>query len=702
VRIISKCRASRHPAPLPVLILAWAAISVLPAAAALAQSGGTIGTRDIRVTATRAEESIFDVPMTVNVITSEEIERQPYSNIVDILANVPGLENEETGHEGYGTARIGIRGEAVQRTLILIDGVRVQSGKAHETGSAAGMPFITADQIERIEVIKGPASVLYGPEAIGGAINIITKKGGGDKPLTFGLRGNWDSNTEGHNLTASLFGRTGGFNYRAGATTMKAHGRRIGHNNTLPVTATGRSASRSNAVYDNRYYIAQLGYDWDGNSINVTFDRYENSSDIQESRNFPLNERDGLTASLSLRNLAPNLARLQVTSSLQALKAVTSWNYGLGNETNKHRAWQTTVQTDWVLGSHFVIAGVDLVLDDVSKDWALSPSYPGYGTSAKPGSVEAEMLTLGIFAQDEWSFADGWRLIFGARNTWVDGKTTGSTGRLGPITALPRDNSRKDSRFVVNAGVVFTGIEDVALRANWSQGYRYPTMTQLFTAHSSGRGNAGDGITYPNPNLKPETSNNFEIGARMAKGGFTGDLAVFYSMAKNYIVSEDNCWEVGLICTNPDDNTYANRDEANTYGVELQLAYTFFDLRLTPYLNATHIHREEVTDGTKNKFTGVPPLRGRVGLRWDADLGESFTLYTDLYSNWSFQNRSSATDVAPEWATANLTVGVAGGTGHKYDVSLNLRNITDELYSLRRSSSYAYGRQIILSAGVEW
>jgi hemoglobin/transferrin/lactoferrin receptor protein len=142
-------------------------------------SDATIRVHSIMVTVNRVLQDLMDVPETVNVITADEIERSPYSTITELLAQVPGVSTDNSSAAIAGAERISIRGETSGRTLILIDGIKAVD-KDYDDNSV----LIDLSQVERIEIIKGPASVLYGSSGIGGVINIITKKGG-DKPIGF-------------------------------------------------------------------------------------------------------------------------------------------------------------------------------------------------------------------------------------------------------------------------------------------------------------------------------------------------------------------------------------------------------------------------------------------------------------------------------------------------------------------------------------
>lgn len=135
---------------------------------------GTRVLEDVVVSATRTLTSVSKLGSSVTVITSEEIEDRQQTQVIDVLRSVPGLSVVQTGPKG-GTVSIFMRGTENRHTLVLVDGVEFRD--ATQTGANADLRNLTTDNIERIEVVKGPQSVLYGSDAIGGVINIITRKG---------------------------------------------------------------------------------------------------------------------------------------------------------------------------------------------------------------------------------------------------------------------------------------------------------------------------------------------------------------------------------------------------------------------------------------------------------------------------------------------------------------------------------------------
>ena len=133
------------------------------------------------VTATRIETPIEEIASSVMVISSHEIERKQKATVLEVLKGLPGLDVVQNGGVG-GTTSIFIRGANSEHTLVMIDGVEVNDSIS--PGRSYDFAHLTVDNIERIEVIRGPQSTLYGSDAIGGVVHIITKKGEG-KPKFF-------------------------------------------------------------------------------------------------------------------------------------------------------------------------------------------------------------------------------------------------------------------------------------------------------------------------------------------------------------------------------------------------------------------------------------------------------------------------------------------------------------------------------------
>ena len=133
-----------------------------------AESGDTMV-----VTASATEQNLKDAPASISVITQEDLQRKPVQNLKDVLRDVPGVQLTSEGDNRKG---VSIRGLDSSYTLILIDGKRVNSRNAVFRHNDFDLNWVPVDAIERIEVVRGPMSSLYGSDALGGVVNIITKK----------------------------------------------------------------------------------------------------------------------------------------------------------------------------------------------------------------------------------------------------------------------------------------------------------------------------------------------------------------------------------------------------------------------------------------------------------------------------------------------------------------------------------------------
>lgn len=236
-------------------------------------------------------------------------------------------------------------------------------------------------------------------------------------------------------------------------------------------------------------------------------------------------------------------------------------------------------------------------------------------------------------------------------------------------------DDRTESKLLGSVGLVYRPFENGAFRANWSQGFRSPTMQELFITTSTGE------MQYGNPNLKPEESDNFEIGFRWDDGALAADFAVFYTMADNYIETQK------VIKPNPTGRpnisyTFQNIAQATTYGSDLSLAY-LIDGTYEPYVNLTYLVREYEIDGKSSKNNGTPRWSGNAGLRY---YGSTFNV--DGYAK--FADNSKNDDIAESsyigaynlagFVTWNLAVSAHFGSNDQFTAYAALENIFDKKY----------------------
>ena len=442
-----------------------------------------VTTEDVKVTASRVEQELMDVNMSVSVITADDIAHSEARTIGDLLKDVPGVQINSDG--GQGMKRAQIRGEDSFRTLVMIDGQKIAEHK-----SMSGSPMlIDPSMVERIEVIKGPASVLYGSDAIGGAINIITKKGG-NKPFEAEVSAGMDNASNGKTAAASIYGGINGWHYRLGLAHESGDNLR---------TPAGKAPYTEFSSFGANGYLA---YDISENAtVGMTLDHFDmdfmSGSMLPGYSNFFVNvpkwKRDKVGIFTDIKNINEYLTRIRVDAFYQTSNkqmqnhiAVTGMPFMIDNfADNDLDQYGISIQTDWQLGeNNYLVAGYEFNYDDLdatSSVLAVAPRNMGMGMGmgiqkgtyyTSSGIYQGSMSTHAVFASMESMLPYDLTLTYGARYTYVKtdmdksyGVKTyaqGSNASKGPIvTSTP--GSQHNDRVVFNAGISYSGIDDLAL-----------------------------------------------------------------------------------------------------------------------------------------------------------------------------------------------------------------------------------------------
>lgn len=700
---------------------------------ALANTAPVVQAQDVMVTATRSEKALADVNMSVSVVTSEDIARAGYTkSVADLLeTTVPGLRVRNDGSQGLD--RITMRGEDAFRTLVMVNGQRITEQK-----SMSGAPvLIDPSQVERIEVIRGPASVLYGSDAIGGAVNIITKKGA-DKPVSATVSAGFDGAADGKDGSASISGSSNGWNWRLGVA---------GKDYGLLDTPIGKA---EHTEFKSKSADAFLSYDIDPDkTIGLTLSHYDldfwtGDQSVSNPDNFwvhvPEWKRTRGAIFGEFKNISDTLSRVRidlsqernakkmdnhVVSNIDASTVMKQFmpklpflNVPSGNlhdvtvdnfTDNTTDTTALSIQTDWnISDNHFLIAGYELSYDKLKANSTshiqangigveitglgktMDGKWTGDATVPVANKYEGDQTRHSIFLAMESTFSDDWVANYGVRYTWVKSNmdihkesTKGAVDltKLGmppidismpmPIGGSSESVDSSDGKAVFNAGLSYNGFDNLSLRANYSQGYRAPILQELFIDSLM-----GGRFTYANPNLKPETTDNFELGARYQDSGLMVDAAVFYSEADNYITAV----QFG------DPNTpmfhYDNIAKAKTLGFEMTSSLRMGDFE--PYTSVTLLSREYEQDGDTSKKTGTPKASARIGVRyfttameadWNADL---YAVTQTKSEEYDFKNKTTSSYAG--FTTFNLTGGVAFGPDKAYRLDAGIYNIGDKLY----------------------
>ncbi|MDY0308300.1 MAG: TonB-dependent receptor [Castellaniella sp.] len=691
--------------------LTLASSLLLAAGAASAQDASpphTTWLDTITVTGTRTETSVMHNPASVSVVGQDQLERQAPESIADLVRDVPGVEVVDASAPGM--KRLRIRGESSHRVTILVDGQEITDHSDY------GTPILVDPaNVERIDVIRGPASVLYGAKAIGGVVNIITKRGA-PRPIQLETGTSYYSGTRGWQGWAAVSGTVGDFDYRLSGSADRHHDRAVPNGR---YTQDGRLDGSS---YRDSDLALHLGYTF-GTHRNhylalkaeqhiLSTDSWTDPGYLQGPiRDFriELPKRDLRKIGLyyDARDLSPVVRKIHVDAYRQTVdrlfenrvevQPVFFMNVkNTATSDDRNLNYGGTAQVDLALHpDHYTIVGAQYLMDDLdTRKNSITTTrrtipFPSTTVKRHPTHTRASIQTASLYAQDAWSFAQDFKLTAGLRYYHVRSSLDETTN-----TALAGQGDRTTGRLVKSLGLTWNGLAHTTLRALYSEGYTTPTLMQLYSDTTAGSGSP----TRANPDLKPETSQNYELGARYQHAGVVLDAAVFYTQAKDYI-STTSCVSAGTCPPGhaASDRTYINADRADTHGIELAAEYALPGTGFTPYVSGAWTRRELKYARYSTRDSGVPAFSGRTGVRYDTTLYGA-DVWADLFvrAATAIRQAENAThsERLPGWGTLNLAFGGTHGKDRKVQVSVQFNNILDKEYRSAFDSLPGTGRNV--------
>lgn len=433
--------------------------------------------QEIVITANRLKNQKVDTPADVTVITSQQISDRGYRTVTDALEDVPGARVMQSGVGAY-ESHIMLNGD--ERVLVLVDGRRFNNSMgsmAKSTFDAHTLPPV--DMIERIEVVKGGASTLYGADAVGGVINIITKipeETTGKIRVGYGSWGNQD-------LGLSVGGKVDKNGIQVAASRNKASYFKYKDTNG----DTKKWPGQSNYTQDN--ISLKLTHDFtesDGLTLNYDYSIMEGNNPYSVNSYFP-SQLDKKTNNVGLRydwnRDAKNSGYLQTYRNYYSY-----FNQGSMDETD----WGIEGQQNFVLSDTNTLVGGLEYRDAKAHNEVSYKGKKGYNNKA-------------VFLQDQWQFAPTWQLNTGVRYD---------------------DHSRSGNRTTGSAAINKKFSKDSNAYFSWNQVFRTPTIDDLYYFVDYGMW----GKYVGNENLKAETGNVYSLGYNFKADPKTDvGISAFYS-----------------------------------------------------------------------------------------------------------------------------------------------------------------------------
>jgi outer membrane receptor for ferrienterochelin and colicin len=581
-------------------------VSFLLAGAGWAEQKSTQKLDDIVVTATKTPKKLENVPAVVTIIGPEEVEATPARTVGDLLADLPGVFPAEPQGVGVVTPQnVTMRGNGFSgHTLVLLDGQRINNPSTDYTY----LTTMPVRAIERIEVIRGPFSALYGSSASGGIVNIITKDGGSRTHMEPWTRaGDFGRHDYGLDAGAVLGDFSIGLfvdhknadNYYLYDDMGLDDTNRDYEHNRLHAKLTGTLGEATRLSLSGGTIDAETGY---GIGENIGIERYQ---DLQQSYlNFQVTSR--LTGKLELKGQFDWLTASHEYHGETLVNVVTfppppRFNYQSSvNDTDSDR-YHADMTLNWYLSSgHTLTLGAETIRTQMEKSIRHADTGELLEVQGRPGEVNDEDDTLySVYAQHDWMILDSLELVIGAR--FDDYESFGS--ELSPKATL-RWQYTPGGNLKLSAG----------------KGFRAPNVSQLYSVPWS----ISPLIVYQgNPDLEAETLWSYEVSLEQyaLEKKFFFRLTPYYTDAENFITSvrePDPLNPSGQIMY-PD-----NVDEVEIKGADVEITYNLIQA-LTLVANYNY---NETRDGkTDEILDGYPRNSGSLGFRGNYAIADDWRLF---------------------------------------------------------------------------
>ncbi len=665
-------------------------ITILLEPAAIPVSGVT-------VTASRSEEDVFSTPTPVSVTTDEEFGGKNFASTADLLKEEPGVLVQKTTH-GHGTPIL--RGQIGKDVLLLFNGIRLNNS-TFRSGGNQYMNTIDQESLEKIEVVRGPSSVLYGSDALGGAVNMITARlplseSGMNRWADFSLH--YSSADIGRSANLSSFVASEEIAVNMGGTYKRIGDLRAGEpkGRQDPTGWTEFSLNGRAEYSPNERHHLNLSLMTVRQDDVPRYDKYE-SGDFEAYIYDPQN-RDLVSAGYEMTPKSGLVKRVKIDLSYQAeLEGKTTRK--TGSETTSLSENDLTkrgglLQIDISPAeTHSMTAGFETYFERLATE--AYDINDGERTVERPEYPNGSRYTSGgVFIQDRFTLLPRLSVTTGARYSYFKAKSDLEQ----PFGYFEQDYSD----FTGALSMSFKPDDNVNLIAGVSRGFRAPNLNDLVVLKYS-----SSGVDAPSTSLDPEETINIELGAKLKGNRFRGELFVYQTRLRNLIDRRPGTYN-GLTFFDENSNgikdagefdIYQNRNvgEGRIIGFETAgSAWITGSAQVRGNLFWTWGENETVDE----PLSRIPPLMGMTAIRYYTDDNRWIEFFVRAAGS---QRRLSQRDIddtripedgTPSWATVNLRFETSF---HPFTLNITAENILDASYREHGSGIHAPGRNILVS-----
>lgn len=664
-----------------------------------AESAQQVQTRDVVVTASRTEQLIKDTPASVEVVTREDIEKMGAENLAQALKLATGINIMENGMVGQ---QVSLRGMKTNQTLIMIDGRRIRTEETDQTANFYELQRIDMNNVERVEIVRGATSSLYGADAMGGVINIITRTP--DKEQ-ISVSGDWTSKQSdvGFRYASGKLDRWDfslsykHAKYRQINTDSSSIGTTSGMLpnmltnpiSLVPYTKVDNTSTNSSNMYgDKHYFNFKADYDFDKNKkLTLFFDYMREGLKSQENSTggstytfqtvvqTPFNPAGPAQSFTLNKNSTKNIYydNVKMGGGITYSGKDSKGNYKISYSYEELKKDQDTY-TNNVLSDHDTMKFSQNILDGQRTMQLGDKNILTYGAEYRTQGLDSTRIGNGFigtnkvpgykstnywaaYVQDEYMPDDKWILIPSVRYD---------------------HNDQFGGKFTYKFGTTYNMSNSSRLKFNIGTSYRAPNLSELYMNWTKNPTSSMVVNIKGNPNLKPETATNFDISLETEKGKNTSKFTYYLNKIKNLIdfdtvVGENNNYNAD----------YVNVGKATIQGIELDTTQKFdehFSLRGTyNYIDA----KDDVED---TRLTGRARHTTSLQLQYNnAKSGVYATLWNDWYADYLYassahgSNGSSKADYSGSSLNFVISKKLANDSNVYFGVDNILNTDTDVL-----------------------
>ncbi len=512
---------------------------------------------EIVVTATLTKKTVFDAPQPVTVLNQEKIEKTAPNNVSELLPELPGTDIVGVGANHGRPVIRGLRG---QRILLLSDGIRLSNSR--RTQAFGEIPaLVDISGLQRVEIVRGPSSVLYGSEAIGGVINLLTylpDYNREDTNVSGNLGYRYSSADEQHKGFVNINGNVGRLGFMFNGSYRNAQDYYAPPGTFGNIELKEDTLVNDSGVKGSNFNFF-LGYRFSGsNDISLKYENYKG----KDSGFGYVDPAVYAPGDPTIQLLYPNQKMRKLTlryenRSLRFLMAdgISFTGYYLNNE----RTFDTNIVIPFFPGAginiqssnytdvdtfgmrleltkvlfnkHIVTYGLDFFQDDSQNTDTNTTEIFGFGppminVDNVPKVPNASFRSFGLFVQDDISLFERFSVILGLRYQNVQAETKDTEGITDPLV------NSTDSTLVGAANFIYNLSNNLNLVLSLGRGFRSANLPERFYQGVTPDGN---GFQIRNPDLKPETNFNLDFSLRYKLKNFYVEGSYFRNMVHNGI-----------------------------------------------------------------------------------------------------------------------------------------------------------------------